>query len=236
MCRLKMKRNVSAGKLCTMVPLECLLFCLLARETCKKPLTLTIEEKRRQNFCLCGLHSSVVKHYTTKSLICSFICFMALKHIEDKSAETKDRRKYENEKRRISKDGCVWWAGPSCVVGQGVEGGEGLPDKPTGSTWVPLTLYICRASATCLHCLAIWWLHLLLCAFHSLKTGLYCHPLLFLFRCRRASAGAAVWINISFVTELASLCRMSSLFVLGFYCSGFALSCIVFHFLLWPFL
>lgn len=72
---------------------------------------------------------------------------MALKQIEDKSAEWKDRRKYENEKRRIWKDGCVWRAGPSCVVGQDVEGGEGPPDKPTSSTWVPLTLYICRASA-----------------------------------------------------------------------------------------
>lgn len=46
------------------------------------------------------------------------------------------------------KDGCVWQAGPSWVVGQEAERGEGRPDETTSSTWVSLTLYICpRPSA-----------------------------------------------------------------------------------------
>lgn len=46
-----------------------------------------------------------------------------------------------------TKDGCVWQTGLSRVVGQDMERGEGRPDETTGSTWVPLAVYICRRAS-----------------------------------------------------------------------------------------
>ncbi len=57
-------------------------------------------------------------------------------------------RERKREEKSPLKDGCVWQAGLSWVVGQEVERDEGQPDETMSSTWVPLTLYICpRPSA-----------------------------------------------------------------------------------------
>lgn len=64
-----------------------------------------------------------------------FLYFATLKQIEGKIFKhIRVKGMKMRKEKKVLKDGCVWQAGPSWVVGQEAERGEGRPDETTSST------------------------------------------------------------------------------------------------------